>query len=263
MKKYVKTAGFNSFPSKRIIRRMGLSDDQDGIMRRYINEEGNWNEHLNRTKQYIENTIVQFKPKHIAVLGSGWLLDLPIDFLLEHCEKIYLYDIRHPNQVMNRYKNVSKIEFITMDITGGMIDYVYIRQKSNHLFKEKLPELDFTPLKQIDRIISLNILNQLDILIIEFLRRKNYENNEKINELRKHIQKWHIESLQKHPSTLITDFAEILYDRMGTITDQRSLIFNEFPAGTQIEEWIWKFDTRMTYYPNRKTFFKVRAQQIN
>ena len=252
----------NALPTKRVIRRMGLSDDQDGIMRRYIEEEGNWHEHLKNSKRYIEQTILCYKPKNITVLGSGWLLDLPTEFLLEHCENIYLYDIRHPNPIKNKFKKEDRIKFLTMDITGGMMNYIYDNHKQNSWVEDELPQYLFEPKYETDRIISLNILNQLDILIIEFLRKNKFPDSEKILALRKHIQKMHLISLKKLPSTLITDYREMLYDRLDKKTDERSLIFNEFPDGKQIEEWIWKFDTQMTYYPNRKTYFKVRAQHI-
>jgi hypothetical protein len=253
----------NAFPSNRIIRRMGFSNDQEGIMRRYINEEGNWNEHLESTKNYIKHAIGIYKPITLAILGSGWLLDIPINFLAKSCEKLYLYDIRHPKPIVNRYRKYKNIEFVNMDITGGLIHYVFEKIKRKEFESIiPIPELGFEPIEKVDYTISVNLLNQLDILIVEYLRRFPQVKNDEILELRKKIQLAHLKSLQPEKSSLISDYEELLYDRTGSLVKSTPLIFHAFPEGKQLKEWIWKFDNNMTYYPNRITHFKVKAIQF-
>ena len=41
-----------------------------------------------------------YKPLNVTVLGSGWLLDLPLAEMLEKTEMIYLVDIVHPPEVV-------------------------------------------------------------------------------------------------------------------------------------------------------------------
>lgn len=253
----------NPFPSDKIIRRMGYPNDQEGIMRRYINEEGNWNEHLNKSKAYIRQCIAKHKPESVAVLGSGWLLDVPLDFLSENCKSVYLYDIRHPRQVIQKIKSCPNIEAINMDVSGGAIECVY-----NHLNARdfdsvsNLPKLRFTPVKPVDYTISLNLLNQLDILIVEYLRKFPQVADEAVLQLRKKLQLAHLNSLSADKSCLITDYEELIYDRTDNLVGSSSIVFNKFPNGKNVEEWIWKFDGQMTYYPNRKTYFKVKAMEL-
>ena len=243
---------------------MGLSTDQEGIIRRYLNEGGGWNSHLNATKNFIQRSVGLYRPQKVGVLGSGWLLDVPVDFLTDNCAKVYLYDIRHPKQVINRYKRNENIQFITMDITGGIIEYVYnaIRNNSVNNSLDSLPaEPGFCPAESLDMLVSVNVLNQLDILIVENLRKHEPENSVRILEFRKKIQSVHIKSLLKGNSCLVTDVEENLYDRTGKLTERRSLLYTSLPKAKYEDEWIWYFDTQMTYYPNRKTFFKVTAKQ--
>jgi hypothetical protein len=254
---------FNSNPTKRIIRKMGYSFDQDGIMRRYINERDNWQEHLNNSKDFIKQVVIKKSVQNIAILGSGWLLDVPYEFLSEHCHNVYFYDIRHPKPVINKLKKFANIELINMDITGGMIQYVYDLVKvKNYSFLSNIPSIKFIPEKKVDHIVSVNLLNQLDILLIEYLRKFPTIDTKSLQELRKQIQLNHLKSMEPGKASLITDYEEILYDRTGKLVKTSSLVFNEFPQTNIEEEWLWKFDTQMTFYQNRITHFKVKALQL-
>lgn len=242
---------------------MGYSSDQEGIMQRYINEEGQWNSHLENSQNFIKKVVKAVGAESVAVLGSGWLLDVPIDYLNDCCTKIYLYDIRHPSQIVNRFKKNKKIEFVNMDITGGIIQYIFEQIKNKQFTQiSNFPEAGFKPIEPIDLTISLNILNQLDILIVEYLRKFPKVTSEDILTLRKKVQLTHIKSLLTDKSCLISDYEEELYDRTGSLVRTSSLIFDSLPEGKKSEEWIWKFDNRMSYYQNRVTHFKVRAIQL-
>lgn len=243
---------------------MGLSDDQEGIMRRYINEGSNWQSHLNNTKEFINTCVEKEKPGNIGVLGSGWLLDVPVDRLLEYCDTIFLYDIRHPRQIVNKYKSNNKVRFIETDITGGAIEHVYYAIKNGVIVQELLhiPNKGFVPSESLDYIISVNILNQLDILIVENLRKYKEIGRKQVDLFREIIQASHIKSLPTGKSCLITDYEEQLFDRTGTFVENRSLLYSKLPEGTETKEWIWNFDSHMTYYPNRTTKFKVIAKKL-
>lgn len=243
---------------------MGLQNDQEGIMRRYIDEGGAWDAHLNATKKFIVGCLRDAKPKCVGILGSGWLLDVPVEFLLKHIGEIFLYDIRHPKQVVNRYKNHKQIHFINQDITGGAIAYVYSAIRNGSLRKSlgKLVVPGFKPNEKLDYWVSLNILNQLDILIVENLRRLKYVDRELIMGFREKIQHSHIQSLPKGKSCIVTDYKENVYDRGGSFIESHDLLYTELPPGIKEEKWVWHFDTQMTYYPNKKTYFEVIAKQF-
>ncbi len=253
----------NAFPSKRILRRMGLFRDQDGIMRRYIQEQEQWKDHLDFSKQFIEKTVTRLQPTTVAVLGSGWLLDAPLEFLSQHCKEVHLYDIRHPKPVAHNMKKYRNVELFEMDITGGMIEYVYtLMRTSGDLTAAKFPEILFTPNKQADLIVSLNILSQLDSLVADYLKNRFDIKEAALLELRKKIQQNHINSLPAGKSVLISEYEERCFDRTGALKSTQPLLYVDFPVGDFQMEWEWKFDTCMTYYPNRITHFKVKALQL-
>jgi hypothetical protein len=255
----------NSFPSDSILKRMGYFDDQEGIVRRYIEEGSNWDEHLKKSKAYIEKFIAESKPDKVAILGSGWLLDVPIGFLSEHCSKVYLFDIRHPRQIMHRHRNLLNVSYISQDISGGVIESVYSILSDKRPDFDKLNEISppcFSTSESIDCVISVNILNQLDILLLEYIRKFPASSGFTFTELRRSIQESHIQSLQNYNSCLISDYEELVFDAENELLQTNSLLFTTVPPGKNREDWIWKFDTKMTYYPNRKTYFNVMAIQF-
>jgi hypothetical protein len=255
----------NPFPSDRILQHMGFFSDQDGIVRRFINEGSNWNEHLKNTKSFIELCVKDACPKNIAVLGSGWMLDVPLDFLAEHCDNVFLFDIRHPRQVVHRFRNLKNISFINQDITGGAIEFVYKTMDKRRPKPEELNHFipdGFSSKVSIDYVVSVNILNQLDILLLEYLRKFSLPDSFSAEKFRSNIQLAHINSLLKNKLCLITDYEELLYDNADQLLKTNSLLYTHIPEGKMREEWIWKFDSQMTYYPNQKTYFKVQAIQF-
>lgn len=253
---------WNDNPSERILRKMGFNNDQEGILRRFLHEQENWDEHLQRSKKYIIDFLDEKKPKKIAVLGSGWLLDVPIEYMNSHCNVIYLIDIRHPRQIKHKYENITEINFVKKDLTGGAIEAVFTILNTSDNPSEDLENLyppGISHLPDVDCYISVNVLCQLDILILEYIRKFKNITPQSVNAIRQNVQKSHLNSIQKSDFCLITDYKELVYSRTNELTANNPLLFTELPESGYYDEWIWHFDTQMTYYPNRKTYFKVKA----
>ncbi len=256
---------YNPCPSKKVLMRMGFYNDQMGIINRYINEKENWDGHLCNSKSFIIACLSRKKYTNVVVLGSGWLLDLPMDYILQNCTNIYLMDINHPRQILHKYRKDTKVHFVHSDITGGAIEKVYqiFRTKKNIL--EELGELDPPGVQfdfPVDFVISLNVMCQLDILIVEYMRRFKHFDVHVYENFRRNIQKSHIKSVQVSDCCLITDFEELVYDRINKLVERNNILYTVLPGSGHSKEWIWKFDTQMTYYPNRKTYFNVKALNL-
>jgi len=131
-------------------------NDQSGIIKRYLTENENWNEHLVNSKNYILNALPSTQLESIAVLGSGWLLDVPVDELLKRTNFLVLYDIFHPNQIVNKYKNNSCVKFVKIDLTNNLIEGV-IKSKNIDEFMLLLKQL--TPLRTIQSVTIHSQLN--------------------------------------------------------------------------------------------------------
>ncbi len=58
---------FQPSKQKQILRKLGFSSDSEGILNRYYREEGNWNSHLENTKNFILES-AKDKEKGTAVI---------------------------------------------------------------------------------------------------------------------------------------------------------------------------------------------------
>ena len=67
--------------NNRVLRKFGFKKDQNGIINRYLREKGSWKTHLSNTKKFITDFTKNKAKNSCVVLGSGWLLDVPIEYL--------------------------------------------------------------------------------------------------------------------------------------------------------------------------------------
>jgi len=246
---------------------MGYISDQSGIYNRYAREMENWNAHLERTKQYISSYILKNQFQTATVLGSGWLLDLPLEILSLSLKKTLLCDVHHPPQIKQKLRKYDGFELITADITGGHIANAYEAVHRYRKSKKKTGISDpepkgFMPAEETDCYISLNVLNQLDILIIDYLKAQNIYSTDELNALRKSIQQNHLNMLPKNRSCLITDFEETVFRKEDVPEYSKSLLYTELPGGKNIQTWEWLFDTTGSYHKGCKTVFKVVAMEV-
>ena len=243
---------------------MGFFADQEGIFRRYVHEGDNWSEHLENTKRAITEFIRKQQVTSLSIFGSGWMLDIPVDILSGETKMVVFYDIRHPQGILDKYGGNTKFRFIEADLTGGLIDKAYriCNQKQSISDKEITEELIPEPFElpvRTDFYISLNILNQLDILLIDYLRKKAKMSSETEGVLKKRIQRYHLNMMKKGYSCLITDTEELHIDDNERILGTIPLIYTNLPAYSEHHQWIWKFDTRRTYHHEYKTYMQVKT----
>jgi hypothetical protein len=248
----------------RSIRRMGFVRDQEGIMNRYLRESSNWKNHLERTRNFIRDSFANTEAETVAVLGSGWLLDVPLDHLLKHFRHIYLVDIHHPVQIRKRTAAMSQVELIEADLTGGAIEKIwqYYHDKRTHHGEGPVPlnlHLD-PPLTHIqpDALISVNLLNQLDIILCDYILRQKPYQQEELVPFRASIQAFHVDWISEKPACLVSDILEEVVDPKG-VKSSKALLHTPLPEGIRRDSWWWDFDTQGTYHPGSRTRMEVQA----
>ncbi len=243
--------------------RMNYLTDFGGIYRRYKREKGRWDSHLENTKQFIINS-VEDKKGTIVVLGSGWLLDFPVDEIVNRFNRVVLYDIKHPKHVKSLAAKHSNIELVCGDITGGMIEKCFKLKRSqlkSDLFNivSYLSSCKFTIDYKADCIVSLNILNQLDILLIDYLKQKGVKSDKQLIKLRKMIQERHLEFLSDYNHTVITDVEEEWYSDEDELLGVKPTLYADIREYKEQKKWSWNFDSSMTYYDDKKVILNVTA----
>lgn len=247
-------------PSRKILRRMDYISDQKGILRRFLREKEEWNHHLSSAGEFILDVLNTHSFNQIVLLGSGWLLDFPIERISKLVQKITLVDVYFPSQIQRKVKNFENVECLALDVTGGYIEAVYtaLRASKNDFKTPRLISPNINP-EDGKLIISLNILNQLDILLVDYIKSKTNLSEMETLALRKHLQEDHLNLLRPHPFILISDCEELLINTQGEIIESRELIFTDLPKTAHFREWEWNFDSHGLYNPDSETRMKVKA----
>jgi hypothetical protein len=246
---------------RRILNRMGYYAYQNGLIYNHLNQEGGWDSHLARCRSFINRALEYYKPEKVTVLGSGWLLDLPLAEMIEKTEMIYLVDIVHPPEVVKQAGELERVVIIEQDITGGLIEKVWNTSRK-YTFINKLKSLEsiiipeYTPDFDPGMVISLNLLTQLEMRLIECLKKRSVISEDEFQSFRKEIQENHIRFLMRHRSVLITDYEEVVTKRNGETTAFPSL-FAEIPMGKFREEWTWDIDLKGRDSYNSSRVMKV------
>jgi len=248
---------------RRILHKMGYYNYQRGLIVHHLNEEGSWNSHLTNCRNFILKSLDYYKPSIITVLGSGWLLDLPLAEMNEMADEINLVDIIHPPEVKDQVADMKKIILREEDVSGGLISEVWNRA-SHKTFLNKIRSFDeikinkYQPGFDPGLVISLNILTQLEALPVEFLRKRSKAEEESYLRLRKKIQQNHLSFLESRSSVLISDHTEVVTESSGKTTEIKSVLI-DYPEGKLTEEWEWHFELRSSDYYRKKSVFKVSA----
>jgi len=243
--------------NRKIIRKLGYRSDQQGIINRYLREMGQWDTHLYRCRKYIIDSINIYQPDKVTFLGSGWLLDIPLEEIADKCGCINLVDIMHPSQVIHKASAYKNVRLIEDDLTAGALEGIW------KVYRNKLDIGDlkinvYEPDYETGMVFSVNLLTQLDSLPADFIAKHKMVGTSELRKIRKDMQRVHINFLKKNDSVLITDYIEYL-KKEDAVTDTNDLVFTTLPGGRRKEEWTWDFDNTGNYYTGKRVIFGVKA----
>jgi hypothetical protein len=251
----------------KILRITGFESDSRGIMNRYIGVDGAWDVHLNNCRKYISGFLKERKIRDLAVYGSGWLLDFPLEEASSLAEHVWLFDLVHPVQILHKLKKFRNVTAVKADITGGTLAAVFEAMQLYHRtgFKPDIPALctrTFNPGTNCDAAVSLNILSQIGDLLCDYISQSIDLTEGEKDTIHYTLQQNHLKLLSKQPSCLVTDTREMTLDAAGRLTGTRELIKCPLPAGTNFREWEWQFDPLKEYNPGFITVSKVVALEV-
>ncbi len=143
-------------------RRMGYLSAAIGLVSRYRRCQAAWAPHLQRTRECLEHSALSAPGDGVAlVLGSGLLLDVPIESLSRHFREVVLVDVVHLNAVRRRARRLGNVRLLEMDVTGCMDALLDLPAQQGELPTPsdaglRLPDLRW--------VASVNMLSQLYLL---------------------------------------------------------------------------------------------------
>jgi hypothetical protein len=200
-----------------------------------------WQPHLEKTRSTILSAAEEIRNRtRVVILGSGLLLDVPLDELSAMFHEVVLLDVVFLPEVYNRVKRYNNVRLVQYDVTN-MAQQLYESVRSGH---PELPNAE-PGVPAIDEntglVVSLNILSQLWVMPRAYALKKlcNLE-EENVNEWCEQITRSHYAFLQslRCPVCLIADHEFVKRDREGRTVSQGSTI-----AGLTLPEpetaWTW------------------------
>jgi hypothetical protein len=256
----------NVITNAQMFRQIGYFADHAGIIRRYKRERAHWDEHLQRTQKFIVNAMQGKNRKSAVVLGSGWLLDVPLYEMSRYFDTLFLYDICHSAEVKKKIKQLGNVELCVCDISCfARSVYRYVKQYRNRTDRPSIgeikPQTEFD-ISGYDFVVSCNILNQLDILLTDYMSQFFDLSREETDAFRSNVQKLHLDMLPLNRSCLIADYREITFTADGRECSRIDSVHHPIIKRRDAQCWTWVFDTKMTYNKDKKTFLDVFAVEI-
>lgn len=163
-----------------------------------------WQNHVDESKKFINDHVDKIKPKSILIIGSGILMEIPIEDLLAKVEKIYLVDLVHSGTVRKiARQNPTKIELIERDISCLL---GFLKKGMGPFQLKQIPwkQLPAWDLPKVDLVISANLLSQIPLMISEMLPMST----EVYDKFARSVRDQHIERLfnQSQNVLLFADF---------------------------------------------------------
>ncbi len=250
--------------------KLGYHKDRDGLLNRYFRESANWQSHLDNTHKAIIDFSQGKQNGSCVVFGSGWWLDIPIDFLQKHFREVHLIDISHPMQIQKKAEKLPNVNLTTLDISGVMKpiwEYTSKHRKKSEFNKiieiiSSANPIADTPFADADYFISANMMSQLNVFISPHLAKRTNLAEGEVRQIQDLIHKKHLEFLPKGKSCLVTDYREICTPKGTSSAITRDLINIEFPKPAEMRKWKWHFDLNGNYKNCKTTIFKVIALDL-
>ena len=102
------------------------------------------------------------------------------------------------------------------------------------------------------------MLNQLDIILCDYILKQKPFQQETLIPFRAAIQAFHLDWISKKPACLVSDIMEEVVDKNG-VHSSKALLYTHLPEAMRQDRWWWDFDSQGTYHPGSRTRMEVQA----
>jgi hypothetical protein len=224
------------------VRKMGYLYQAVALRGRYRRRRSSWQPHLENSRRFIIKSAESCENRDkVVVLGSGLLLDLPLDELSSLFKEVILVDVIHLPEVNKKISGYRNVRLLQCDVTGvseKLFENVKRGIKELPLSVPFIPELD----SRAGLVISLNIMSQLSAIPHDYVLKKNFVLDEDA------IEKWcdqiceaHYSALKELPYDvcLIADYEFARKDKEGKIVENGSTI-GAISLPKPDSSWIWE-----------------------
>lgn len=222
-------------PVGRMTRQLGLLRESTALWARGRRQRKGWAPHHQRCQAVIAQIIGELGRHRTAiVLGSGLVHDVPLDLLCARFQRVVLIDAVHLPQVRLRMALRRNVELVTRDLTGVMNWLAGEGQGRSD------PLTDLGADKEVDLVISANLMSQLAWPIEDWLEENEDRATALPDDLPARCIAWHLRDLARFAGRvcLISDVEMLEHDRDGTVMDRLDLA-RGVPLPPPDERWDW------------------------
>lgn len=259
-------------PCPAYARRLGYLGEAVAIRARARRCRTAWRPHLERCQAFVREAMAHCSRRDTAlVIGSGALLDIPLEALAGSFRRVILADVVHPLSARWRAWRLPNVRLETVDVTGVLHQLPGLPSPTPlALFMDAAP--DFT--------LSANILSQLPLLPLARLEKTGRFTPDELDRAARDILQGHLDWLRGLPGTvcLITDVEWRTGDRVvrplrgleqwlacvsegGSGEMERGLDFRTqgiLPEGL----WTWNIAPKPEAHPEQDVIHRVRACMV-
>ena len=229
-------------------RKLGYLREAVAIRARFNRQREAWSGHLENCRAVILEAAKACPSRGMAlVLGSGALLDIPVEELSSLFERVVLVDLVHPLTARLRIRGLRNVSLGTADLTGTVAEAARGRMPTPTPPGSCLDrKWDFT--------VSANILSQLPLLPVKRLEATGAYAAQELDTLSGSIQARHLAWLDNLAGAvcLITDTAWI-----DGVRETDPLPGIELPH--PVRTWTWRIAPRPEVHPDRDVTHTVSA----
>ncbi|MEA1675798.1 hypothetical protein [Nitrospirillum sp. BR 11163] len=213
-------------------RRLGLHREPAAIAARARRHQAAWAPHLASSRRLVAVMAERFgRGGTLLVLGSGPLLDLPLDALSPRFNRIVLADIAHGPGPRWRAWRDPKIVLDLVDLTGTAADIAAGRPLTPHCDAY----VGTTP----DLVLSLNLASQLPLTAHRLVAAQ--AGAATADALAADIVRSHLDHLARlaAPCLILTDVERRWLDGQGRVQSVEDPLFGLALPGDRLATWPW------------------------
>ncbi len=231
-------------PAPKWVKDMGYVREAIAAAARYRRRHQAWAFHLHRCRSLIRKAVADCSGTgRVVVLGSGALLDIPLDDLTRRFKTVELIDIFHLPATRKRLAGYPNVILTETDISGvaeAVRDFY-----GNAETPLPTPKPDAGLIAEADLVISANLLSHLPLLPMDALEaRAPSSTAEQRQTFGRDVIDHHLAMLEAHggPVVLITETLRLIHDQGTPIQKADPLFGAAIPY--VCEEWAWEMAPR-------------------
>ena len=226
-------------PAPTWLKDMGYVRELIAIEARHRRCRQAWAPHLERCRRLIASAALACPGSDRAViLGSGPLLDVPLDILTERFREGWLVDIVHPSAVRKLAERLGNVRVVERDLSGVSLALHGMDRMGTGPLPEPAP--DAAGLIEADFVASVNLLSQLPLTPLDFIENRLPRiNADQRQVFARSIIDHHLALLQGFPGrvSVITEVMRLVQDGDETLEKVDPLYGAMFPY--QGDNWTW------------------------